>query len=312
MLAIVATIAPVFLMIAAGYGAGRAGIMPKGAGEILTRFVTWIALPALMFHIIVTTDWRSLWDGNFVLAFLIGSGIVCALGMGIGRLRGLSIADIAVDGFNASFPNIAYIGLPLFLLALGPASAPFVIIAATLTLVMLFLIAIVTIEMGHHRDQGLWHALGKAISGVVKNPVIAFSALGAAYWLSGLPLPAFAEQFTRLLGAAASPTALVAIGMFLAERPLREAMSNRFVLMLSATKLIGHPLVTAALAYGLFHMRGLPAMMAVLIAALPTGTGPFMVAGFYARDGKVTSGTILVTTLISVMTLSVLLAFLPR
>ena len=52
--------------------------------------------------------------------------------------------------------------------------------------------------------------------------------------------------------------------------------------------------------------------MAVAIAALPTGTGPFMVAGFYARDGKVTSGTILVTTIVSAVTLSFLLAFLAN
>lgn len=299
-------------MIAAGYGARRLAIMPAGSGELLTRFVTWIALPALMFHIIVITDWRAVWDGNFVVASALGSALVFTTGMAIGRMRGLPIADIAVDGLNASYSNAAYIGFPLFMLALGPKSAPYVIIAATLTLMMLFLAAVVAIELGHHRDQGIVHALGKAMAGVVKNPVIGISLVGVSWWLFALPLPAFAEQFTRLLGNAASPTALVAIGLFLAERPLMEAAHNRFVLMLTAAKLLLHPLLTALIAYSLLGMSGLPATMAVAMAALPTGTGPFMVAGFYARDGKVTSGTILVTTILSVISLSILLAFLPH
>ncbi len=312
MLTTIATTAPVFLMIAAGYCTRKLGIIPAGSGDLLTRFVTWIALPALMFHIIATSDWATLWDGDFVFASLLGSMLVFALGMAIGRMRGLPIADIAVDGLNASYSNAAYVGLPLFMLALGPKSAPYVIIAATLMLMMLFLMAVVAIELGHHRDQGIFHALGRAVMGVVKNPIIAVSIVAVGWWCSGIQLAAFLEQFTRLLGASASPTALVAIGLFLAERPLAEAISNRFVMLLTAAKLLVHPLISAIIAYGLLGMSGLPATMAVAIAALPTGTGPFMVAGFYARDGKVTSGTILATTLFSAITLSLLLAFLPQ
>ncbi len=312
MLTTLATIAPVFLMIAAGYGARKLGVMPEGSGALLTRFVTWIALPVLMFNIAATTDWQEVWDADFILASLMGSVVVFVIGMGIGRLRGLPIADIAVDGLNASYSNAAYLGLPLFLLAVGPTSAPYTIIAASLMLMTLFALAVGTIELRQHRDQGVAHAVGKAAQGVVKNPVLAVSIAGVAWWATGWELPMVAERFTHLLGAAASPTALVAIGLSLAERPLAEAIGNRFVLMLATAKLIVHPLVTGFIAYGLLGMRGLPAFMAIAIAALPTGTGPFMVAGFYARDGKVTSGTILMTTLLSVLTLSILLAFLPR
>lgn len=312
MLSILFTIAPVFLMIVAGYAARKLDIMQEGSGVILTRFVTWIALPALMFHIITTTDWRSLWNGNFVLVSLLGGAIAFALGMAIGRLRGLPIADIAVDGLNASYSNAAYVGLPLFMLALGPLSAPYVIISATLMLLMLFAAAVVAIELGHHRDQGVAHALGKAVTGVLRNPVLVVSLAGAGWWLTGWKLPVVAEQFTHFLGASASPTALVAIGLFLAEHTLADALGNRFVLMLTMVKLVAHPFIAAFIAYSLLGMSGLPATMAVAIAALPTGTGPFMVAGFYARDGKVTSGTILVTTLLSILTLSIILTILPH
>ena len=80
--------------------------------------------------------------------------------------------------------------------------------------------------------------------------------------------------------------------------------------MLTFIKLAIHPVLTAVIA---FYLLGLPhdiAVMAVVIAALPTGTGPFMVAEFYARDGKVTSGTILLSTSLSVLTITAVLALL--
>jgi len=312
MLAIFVTILPVFLMILAGYGARRLNVLPEGSGMLLTRFVTWIPLPALMFHIVATTDWHAVWDSDFVIASAGGSLIAFCTGMVLGRMRGLSAADIAVDGLNASYSNAAYIGLPLFLLVLGPQSAPFVIIAATLTLMILFACAVILIELGHHRDLGALHAMRMATLGVLRNPVTIAPLAGLIWWTTGLGLTPSIERFTAMLGGAASPAALVAIGLFLAERPIAEAIRNPSVLKLAGAKLLLHPLVTAAIAYPLLRMDPFPGALAVAIAALPTGTGPFMVASFYARDGKVTSGTVLVTTLLSTLTLTAILAFLPH
>lgn len=306
------SILPVFAIILIGYLAARTGMVPASANRDLNRFVVWIALPALMFHIVATTDWVHLWDTPFVIASLAGSLITFALGMGIGRLRGLDLADMAVDGLNASYSNAAYIGLPLFMLTMGPHAMPYVIIAATLTLMVQFACGVIVIELGHHRHMGLAHALRKAVMGVIRNPVVAGPVLGFLWWLTGWHLPDPLEQCTRMLGAAASPTALVAIGLFLAERPLVEAVSNRFVLMLTSAKLIFHPAITALIAYPILGMGSFTAALAVAMGALPTGTGPFMVASFYARDGKVTSGAILLSTILSVLSLTAILSLLPH
>tara|TARA_R110000782_G_scaffold167129_4_gene259143 strand:- start:29263 stop:30201 length:939 start_codon:yes stop_codon:yes gene_type:complete len=305
-----ANVFPVFAIIFAGYIAAKTGIVPAAANRELNRFVIWLALPALMFSIVATTDWPALWDGDFVIATLSAAFLTFGAGMVIGHMRGLPIADIAVDGLNASYSNAAYIGLPLFLLALGPKSAPYVIIAATLMLMSLFACAIIAIELGHNRNGGVAHAIGKAGLGMIRNPVIIGPLAGLAWWLTGWTLPAPINNFTHMLGTAASPTALVAIGLFLAERPLREALSNRFVWMLTFTKLVVHPALAALIAVPLLGLAPYPATLAIAIAALPTGTGPFMVAGFYARDGKVTSGTILLTTLLSMFTITAILSFL--
>jgi len=306
------SILPVFALILAGYGAGKSGIISPSANKELNRFVIWLALPALMFSIVATTDWHNLWDNDFVIAIMASSFIVFAIGMIIGRLRGLPIADMAVDGLNASYSNAAYIGLPLFLLALGPKSSPYVIIAATLMLMSLYALSIISIELGHNRSEGVGHAIGKVVMALIRNPVMIGPLTGLIWWMTGWTLPTPIDQFTHMLGVAASPTALVAIGLFLAERPLQHALTERPAIALATTKLVLHPLITALIAWPILGMDSYSGTMAIAIAALSTGTGPFMVAGFYARDGQVTSGTIFLSTIVSVLTITAILTLLPH
>ena len=55
-----------------------------------------------------------------------------------------------------------------------------------------------------------------------------------------------------------------------------------------------------------------PILLVVILSALPTGTGAFMLADVYKRDHEVTSTTILVSTVASAITLSICLVTLPR
>ena len=63
------------------------------------------------------------------------------------------------------------------------------------------------------------------------------------------------------------------------------------------------------LAYKVFAMPALWAHAAVLLGALPTGTGPFMLAKLHDREAAVTSQVILLSTICSVVTTSLLLAW---
>lgn len=310
MLSTALVILPVFLIILAGYIGGKAGLLGDMASRELNRFVVWLALPCLMFDVVATTDWQSVWHPGFVAASLGGSFAVFACGLAVGKARGLNLADMSVDGLNASYSNAAYIGLPLMSLLFGAASRPFVIIAATLTLMSLFAAAIILIEFAQHRGQRGHVVVANVMRSVLRNPIVMSPLAGLAWWLTGIALPQPVDTFVSLLGSAASPAALVAIGLFLAARPLTEAATNPFVLTLTVVKLAIHPALTAFLALYILDLPREIAVMAILVAALPTGTGPFMVAEIYARDGKVTSGTILLSTCLSVLTITAILTWL--
>lgn len=302
-------ILPVFLIILAGFIARKAGVVDDRATQGVNRFVIWIALPALMFDVVATTDWKAVWNPGFVAVSMVGSFIVFGLGKLV-RIGRAHIADAALDGLNASYANAAYIGFPLMALCFGASSRPFVAIASTLTLMSLFATTTIVIELARHAGHHPAKAAAKAVAGTLRNPVLAAPLLGLLWWLTGCRLPDPIKHFADLLGGAASPAALAAIGMFLAGRPLGSALQHPAVLALSFIKLIVHPAVTALLAIPLFHLPRDVAVMAITIAALPTGTGAFMAADLSGRDSEVTSGTVLLTTVLSVLTVSLTLAWL--
>ncbi|MFP3248974.1 MAG: AEC family transporter, partial [Paraburkholderia sp.] len=97
------------------------------------------------------------------------------------------------------------------------------------------------------------------------------------------------------------------IGLFLAEKRTAAAAKPGAALLLTGAKLLLQPALTWWLAARVFGLPPALAGMAVVLAALPTGTGPFMLAEFYRREAHITSRTILLSTLGSLVTLSLLL-----
>jgi malonate transporter len=140
------------------------------------------------------------------------------------------------------------------------------------------------------------------------NPLLVGPALGALIPLTGLSIPAPLETFLKLLGGAASPCALVALGLFLAAKRDASEQNAGSTAILVGLKLILQPVIAWVLASVVFSLSPLLTHAAVLLAALPTGTGPFMLAEFYRREADVTSNVILVSTVVSVLTVSGYLA----
>ena len=75
-------------------------------------------------------------------------------------------------------------------------------------------------------------------------------------------------------------------------------------------KLLVQPAATAILALYVFDVPALWWQTAVLLSALPIGSGPFTIAKLYGLEAGVTSGAILASHLVSVLTVSVLVAWL--
>lgn len=298
---------PIFGLILVGYLCRRSNRLGPTAASEINRFVVWLGLPALLFGLTARADWAAIWQPGFLLAFTAGT-LAVFLATLLWRWRsGTPLADASIDGLSAAYANTGYLGIPLCLLVLGDDGMAPALIASLIVVCLLFGLALVCIEVARHSGAGVGRAVRQVLLALLKNPLVVAPLLGAAWNLGGVPLPAALERFLQLLGGATVPCALVSLGLFLAQpQPAPRAGA----LPLVALKLLVQPLLTWLIAFVLLDLPPLWAHAALLLSALPTGTGPFMLAEYYQREAALVSRTILLSTLGSLASLSLLLVLL--
>ena len=303
-------VAPIFSLILVGWIARRKGALGPAATREVNRLVVYLALPALLFDIMAGASLDQIWRPDFIAAFAAGCGLVFALTIAMRMGEGRGLADAAIDGLNASYANTGFMGFPLMLAVVGETGMGPTLVATILTVSVLFAVAIVLIECSLQAKARPREVAWRTLTSLARNPLLIAPALGAVALATGFRPPAPVERFLDLLGGAASPCALIALGLFLAgdaaekRGEAQPGIAGRLVVM----KLVVHPAATWLIAGPLM---GLPAPMvhiAVLLAALPTGTGPFMLAEFYGREARLTGSVVLATTALSVLTVSAYLA----
>lgn len=296
---------PVFAIIVAGYFGGRS-VLGQSASTALSAFVYWFALPAVLFLSMARQPLGQIFNGNFLGAFLGSMLIVYFGGALLGRvLRRDSWANHSLQGLNAAFSNTGYMGIPLFLAAFGADHLLPVLIATVVMSVVMVGLAVIWIELAQSAGSGIVHALRDVARALVTNPLIVSSVAGLAWNLTGLPVPKPVVTFCQLVGAAAGPCALFAIGVFLAGRPL--VLAWRRVGWMVPLKLVVQPLLAWVLIHTLFPLDPFWTGATLLLAALPTGALTFVVASQYQTYVEETGQVILMSTIASLPVLSVIL-----
>jgi len=285
---------PIFGLILTGFLCARFGGFDRQATDSLNRFAVYLALPALIFLAMSKITPGQLRQFGFLLAFSGGMAITFAIGFSLSRFLGRSVANASIEGLDAGYSNTGFMGIPLCLLVFGEGSIPAAVIATLFTACVLFLFAIILIEFTLHEGLSVWSAVWKVFISLIRNPLFIAPCLGLSVGLLGFSIPAPAERFATLLGGAASPAALVCIGLFLGQERLGggDAIS---VGVLVALKLLIQPAITAFLALAVFDVPPVWAYPAVLLSALPIGSGPFTIAKLYRLEAGSTSGVILVS-----------------
>lgn len=308
MLAIANIVLPIFALIIAGYFLRRKNILSINACTELNRYVVWLALPALMIDVMINSSWFELYQPEFFYAFELGVFIVFFGVLVFHWLKTKNLASATVDATSASYANTGFIGLPLCALTFGADKLGPAMIAAILTVSTNFAVSIIFIEASSQSGKSFWMTLRNVAVSLCRNPLIVAPVIAGILCASGVQLPYGAAQSIRLLGASASPCALVATGLFLAQR--QESTSPVIAIELVVFKLIIQPLIVWYLAFHVFSIPPLWAKSAVILSALPTGTGPFMLAELYGKGGGIASRTIFLSTVLGIVTLSVCLTVL--
>ena len=310
MSAIVDSFFPLLALIFLGWFVRRRNLMRPGAAPELTAFVVWLALPALLFEGISSASLRQLWQWQFVVSYA-GAMVLTFLATFWCLPRAQPFADRCLDSFGATYANSGFIGIPLSVLLLGREALIPATIATLLTAVLLFAVGIVLLELGGGGASSAapLASVAKALRAVARNPLVVATMLGGAWSATGRTMPDVPHRLLALLSGAAGPYALVSIGALLALPAPAGAPSTPMAPVIVA-KLVVLPAICALLAISVFHLPPVWATTAVLLDALPTATGPFMLAEFYQREVARASRIMFVTTMLSLVNVPVCIVLL--
>lgn len=300
---------PVFAVILLGLLAGRSGRFEASAIDALNRFAFYFALPALIFIALVKMTPRELSQWTFLASFSAAVLLTCTLGYALARACGRATPDALIEGCNAGYSNVGFMGVPLCLLVFGHEGIAPAAMAVLLTACVQFLLALMLVELALKRGDSVLAKMKELLASLLRNPLFLAPVAGIGASAAGLTVPGPLDNFAHLLGNAAAPTALFCIGLSLAYTKLSpDALSA--ITTTTTLKLLLQPAATALLSFHVFAMPKMWAQAAVLLSALPIGSGIFTIAKTYDLDTSVSSGAILVSHVVSVLTLSLLLAWM--
>jgi hypothetical protein len=298
---------PVFGLILIGGFAGRFGFLGRDATGALNMFVVYLALPAVMFQAMAHIRPADLANGGLLAAFCVAIAVPGAIALGVARWQRARLGDAAMQALAATFSNTGYMGIPLCRMVFGDAALVPSMVCMVVTACPQFAVAIALIE-ADRPGQAPLRIAGRVGTALARNPLLLSPVAGLLVSTIGLELPLVLDRFLTILGGAATPCALVATGMMVAETTerFRPLLVGRLVVL----KLLVQPAVAWFVAYQLVDLPPVWAGTAVLMSALPTGASAFILAKLYGREVAATSGTVLVSTVGSFATLTVLLAWL--
>jgi len=294
---------PFFALIGCGYGAAISGLFRGEAVAHLTKFVFYFALSAMLFRFASSLSLQEIFELNFVLAYTLSSLVVYVLVTIVAMWRGISVAEAAVEAQCSVIANVGFLGLPMLVLLWGEAVAGPLLMLLTIDLILFGSLIVILITAS--RGKFGFGTFTTVLGGLVRNPMILAMIAGLAWSTAGLSQPRPMQEFLELMGAAATPCALFAIGASLAGR---SAERVSVALWLSSAKLVLHPVAVAIAALVLFPVEPFAAAVMIACAAMPTAGNIYIIAQHYEVAPMRVSSTILVSTVISVVTLSLVIA----
>lgn len=296
---------PFFAIIALGYGAGRTRFFPDEATAWLTRFVFYFALSAMLFRFSANLTLGEVFDLPFVLAYLCGTGAIYILATIIALIRKRGVEEAAVEAQCAVIGNVGFLGVPMLVLLMGEAAIGPVMLVLAVDLIVFGSLIVILITGA--RDGRVSPAiLRTVIVGLMKNPMIVSITVGLLWSALRIPIPVPLNEFVTILGNAATPGALFAIGASLASKSAeRLAVAG----WLSFAKLVLHPAAVAVAALMLFPVDRYAAGVMIAAAALPVAGNVYILARHYGVAPHRVSASILISTTLSILTVSAVIAW---
>ncbi|MBC7800015.1 MAG: AEC family transporter [Gemmatimonadaceae bacterium] len=302
--AVAGIVAPIFALILMGAGARRFRLLDPAGLRGLHDLTFYLGIPALLFGAVVGTPALRILDVG--LLYFAGCVLVFVAGVALARRTlGAGLAQASVLGLNCCYGNTVMMGVPMVAAAFGPDGVAILLPVIALHSILLLPMATMLIEADGHATRNPLRILWRTGPSLIRNPVIVAITLALLWRGVGIPVPDPLHRLLAMLGAAAPTLALFSLGAslpdFAAQGSLREAV------LATVLKLLALPALVWAGAWA----AGTPPLataVLVLTAGAPTGANAFFLARRTGTLAAASAGAVVLSTALSVMTLSAILA----
>lgn len=201
-------VAPLFLMMAIGYGAKRVRLIREETVPEMNAVAFRVFMPLLCFYNVYSAELSSTIRPRLIFFAVCAVALIFAFSWLL-ALRFVPSSErrgVVVQGLFRS--NYLIIGLPFASELLGGAEIGVVSLLGAIIIPLYNLLAVIVLQ-----SCGKKHAsFGRQLRGILTNPLILGSLAGLAFLLLKLQLPAPVESAVRDLSRVASPLLLVLLG----------------------------------------------------------------------------------------------------
>lgn len=285
---------PVFGLIGIGYAARRTGFVSERMGEGLSEFVFTLSIPCLIFRTLVKAEIPEVQPWGYWVSYFTGVAAVWILAtLAAKRFFGIKGVSGVVAGFSAGQANTIFVGVPMILKAYGDEGAVplFLLIAVHLP---------VTMTLATILAEGRQASPLIILRRLATHPIVIGILAGSAFRPIAHVVPAGIWQIMDLLAGAAIPCALISMGIALRRYGLK--MGWRLPALISALKLVAHPLIVFLLASQVFHVPPVWTGVAVLFASCPSGINAYLFAERYGEGVALASSAVTLSTVLALGT----------
>lgn len=309
-MAALALVAPIYLLAILGYAAGRLNVLPTDATPVLNRFVFLFAMPAFIFGFFATSDPLSADEWRFVGAYAGAAlGVFTIVALASAATFKLDARRAGAIAFGSTLGNAVFLGLPI-VLQIEPWVRPYLTLVAGEGLVIVGAgAALMSLpEEGDARGAG---KIVGAMFRAMRTPVVAASIIGLGVAYLDFAPPEFLIRAIDMLGRAAAPTALMALGLhFATSAPVRLRTVFGRVAVIAGAKLILLPAVVWLVLTYILPVPAADRAIAVFFTSMPTAVGAFVFASAYKVCVDEIAAALVAVTMIAVVLVPLYLAWL--
>lgn len=290
---------PVFILMILGLLFRKIGWIDEEFAAKMNKFVFRVPLPVLVFRDLATVDFEKVWDVKYILFCFFAT----LLSIFISAAVSLCWKERQIRGefIQASYrSSAAILGIALIQNIYGTSGmAPLMFIGS----VPLYnIMAVLVLSLFQPGQQGFDKTVvKKSALGIVKNPIIIAIVIGLFWSAFRIPLPAVMEKTVENVADMATPMGLITLG---ASFDVHKSFEKLFpTVTASFLKLVGFCALFLPAAVWLgFRDEALVAVLVMLGSA--TTVSCYVMAKNMGHEGTLTSGVVMLTTLLSAFTLT--------